>query len=224
MAPLTSLNYKKVFPVHAILALAFVAAFAIGSVNPAKADAASGLSCKVQKATLKLCSARTDNYKDCFNEADGQRELRTWLSMSAVRARRAEWKITAGQSEFADTLTVRRTTTSTSLPRRAVLTVTPSHPDQVTVSGFRIGNPSTFWGPLVTLTSSVKVDAPVKLIVRLKKSNGTELGHTSIYYRYDAAIANAPEGSIEYNGPGGRWFVGSRRTKTAWELGSGAQC
>jgi len=217
-------NVKKVLSVHAILALAFFASFTIGSVNPARADAAAGLPCKVQVATLKLCSARTDNYKACYNPDPATRELRTWLAMTSVRARSAKWVIVAGQSQFSRQLVMRRTTRSSTLPRRALLTITPKHREQVTEADFRVGDPSTFWGPLVAFTDPVTPTAGIKLTVRLRRSNGTELGHTVITYLYDAAIANAPAGSVEYNGPGGLWYVGSKQTQTDWELGSGAQC
>lgn len=215
---------KKVTSVHVILALAFIASFAVGSANPAKADARSGLSCASQLATLKLCSARTDNYKDCFNAPDNQRELRTWLAMTAVQARSATWKLTAGQSLFDHTLRVHRITPSGSLPRRALLVIRPTNPAQVTEAEFRVGDPSTFWGPIVTLTHEVSDAAPVRFSVRLTRTDGRELGHTTISYKYDSMLANAPVGSIEANGPGGRWYVGSKRTWTDWELGSGATC
>lgn len=209
-----------------IFAAAFVAAFAIVHATPVSAATPKPLACSAQPSSLRLCNVRTDNYKDCYNAPDDQRELRSWLPFTHVRAQGARWNLIPGQQEFLDTVRVRRVTSvrGRRLPRTAFLTVKPVTASQVTSIDYRIGDPATMFGPLVTFSEAVTSDAPVAIVASLARSNGALLGRTTATYRYDSVLAAAPLGSIEGNGPGGRWFVGKRRTLTDWELGSGAMC
>lgn len=168
--------------------------------------------------TLRIHDPITDNYKASFNADPSKPELRTWLAWRAVAAGGTSWRPTAPASfQFTQgavavnaddgrsgTLTVRVVSGSMSSP---VLVRTDA---TTAASGGR-------WGPLGTVGDRDALRAaPAQLALALVVE-GRELAAGVISYRYDATLAGVAPGHIEYNGPGGRWWVGSTATRTQEE-------
>lgn len=207
----------------AMLSLVAVVFALLGPSIPA-AHALAPLSCAAQKASLRLCGASTDNYKDCFNEADGRRELRTWLPWGAIRANGASYALVARQRQFGGVLRVRRTGGNRAMPGRAFVTLS-SRSSNIAALELRNGPPTTQWGAFVLLAQPADAAAPVRVDIRLhRQSDRRILARTSATYQHDPVLSGAAFGSAEFNGPGGRWFVGSRRTATDVELGRSSGC
>lgn len=185
---------------------------------------ASTLSCSVQTSSLRLCRARTDNYKDCYNAPDGARELRTWLAFSHVNAGGASYRVSAGQGRFQRSLAVTRIAGSTSMPSRAFLTAKAYDGPWATMQ-LRNDSSPALWGPLLRIDGVAALRAePVRVSIALWRTDGTHLAHVAVSYRYDTSLATAPSSSPEHNGPGGRWHVSGLRTATDVELGVDHRC
>jgi hypothetical protein len=71
------------------------------------------------------------------------------------------------------------------------------------------------WGPLLTI-DDVRGFAPMLFNVALAV-DGSTIALGRVAYRWDPALAAAPEGNLEFNGPGGRWLVGATATRTDQE-------
>jgi hypothetical protein len=200
------------------------------ATRAARAHLRPGLACtqRLQPASLRLCSVRTDNYKACYNGEPVRPDTRTWLSFASVRASGALYGRDSGQADGVNVplarVRVHRTGGDTHMPRRAVLVVrVVSSANNVSAVTFR-NDPGGLWGVLLQLRHQVRSGAPVVLRLRLLDHRGHTRAQDTVRYVYDTALANAPEGNVEYDGPGGRWQVGSHRTSTDWELGSPDAC
>lgn len=188
--------------------------------------AGGGLSCsaRMQGATLRLCGARTDNYKDCYNTPDELVETRTWLSMNQVRAFGAAYVVDADQSAFSVRLQLHRAYGHAGAPARVTMEARAITGSSIVASlVFRVDRSTGMWGPLVATTRRVAASEVVRLALTLRV-RGAIRARTLVSYRRDAALAQAAPGTIEYNGPGGRFWVDGRRTSTDVELGSMAEC
>ena len=212
-------------PVRLLLAL--LAASWCGVLAQAAPAVASGLSCSHQPASLKLCGARTDNYKDCYNAGfPGAPELRTWLGWFTVQVAGASYHVHPGQAQFPRHIAADRVSGRPGSPRHVILALSAiGGSGGARYLSFRNGPPAGEWGVFLQLTSrSALASSPVAIRILARTRAGNVLGHTTVSYRADAALAGAPPASPEYNGPGGRWYVGSRATRTDVELGTPARC
>lgn len=199
------------------LTLVFVSA-------PAHAYGA-GLRCTSQMAGLKLCGARTDNYKDCYNTPDNSRERRSWLSWYSLQAGGASYRIDSGAAQFSARPLVHRVGGNASQPSRGYLTVAATTGGNVRLLNFRNDPATQMWGVLLELRSVGRLrTARVRIRITLHAKDGRAIASTPASYRYDAALATAGRSSPEHNGPGGRWFVNSLRTRTDAELGARHDC
>jgi hypothetical protein len=207
--------------------LTFFAAVIAALTGFAQPVPAAPLTCAAQTASLRLCKARTDNYKDCYNTADDLRELRSWLAFTGLRARGVSWWLPTSTEQFPVTVTVRRQKKvpkrKRKLPRTATLQFTVTSGDASTIA--RHGPPTGMWGPLLTLGSSTShATSPVVVEAKLIRPSGGLLGTTTLSYTRVDALWNALASSPEHNGPGGRWYVGGHSTPTDVELGTPHSC
>lgn len=185
----------------------------------ASSASASGLSCKVQPAGLKLCGAQTDNYKACFN-ADDAPDSRTWMPFYLVQALGATYAPNRGQNQFTRRIVVHKVRGLSTAPTRGYLAIR-ALTGNVDFLQYRIGPPSTLFGPFFQLHDKAALEtARVRFTVTLRNSSGGTMATTAISYRYEPAFANADPSSPEYNGPGGRWWVVKLKTRTNVELGA----
>jgi hypothetical protein len=204
--------------------LTFFLGIALLAVVPAgSAQAATPVRCSDQGSTLRLCNARTDNYKACYNQSNT--DNRSWLAWNYVRAKGTNWKVVSGQSQFTTRITVQRTSAgSGGLPLRAFVRPNPLT-SNIASTMIRYGDPLTLWGVLMQLGDGADIAAKAPQVrIVLRTFQGKELGRATATYKYDSAIANAPDGDPEHNGAGGRWWLWNHATPTDIELGSGATC
>lgn len=161
----------------------------------------------------------TDNYKASYNEDPSKTELRTWLSLRTIVASGTTWAptppdsitVTAGGA-IAVTSADGRTGTLTVRFDAGPIASLSMRSDSLDVDSH--GK----WGPLVTITSrSALQSAPARFTLTLTDSDGATIATGGVSYRYDSAVANVASDSIEYNGPGGRWYVGATATRLNWE-------
>jgi hypothetical protein len=207
---------------------AALAGLSLGALLALAAPAAQArprpLSCANERGALRLCGAITDNYKDCYNPIDGQRETRTWLQARAVRARGANWRIVSGQGQFGAAMRLVKYSGNAAMPARATLSVAATSGGAST-SELRNGLPAGRFGPFLQLRSAATLDtAPVRVRLVLRGPGGARIATSVVEYRRDASLYRAAADSPEANGPGGRWYVGGVRTPTDIEVGMPASC
>ncbi|MCB0878047.1 MAG: hypothetical protein KDC46_03605 [Thermoleophilia bacterium] len=195
---------------RASAALALLVLLAGCVLAPARAHAATEV--------MYLDDPITDNYKASYNADPSAPERRTWLSMRSVTAAGTTWRpaepgsivVTSGGS----------VAVTGSDGRSATLTfATASGPVgtplvRVDPTGAQSGGR---WGPLVTVTDQATLRGTPGVLEFTLASGGATLATGSVSYRYDSQLANVASDHIEYNGPGGRWWVGATRTRTNWE-------
>jgi len=162
----------------------------------------------------------TDNYKASYNADPSETELRTWLSIKSIHAAGTTW----APAPPSETLTPAGGTVSVNAADGRTGTLTYRY-DSGPVDSMLVridpldAESHGKWGPLMSITSrSALQSAPVLFTLSLV-SGGATIGTGSVSYRHDASVANAPSSNIEYNGPGGRWYVGSTATRLNWESG-----
>jgi hypothetical protein len=173
-------------------------------------------------AVLGVGSVQTDNYKAGFNPNPGVRELRTWLAFKTVTAGSVVFRPAAlpvGSPTFKDPaagVTLRGSDGTT-----AVLTAQTTSPN-VTGPGLIRVDPDGNFGPLIQERSVTALQAsPIRETLELKRA-GVSLGTAAADYTYDARVAGAAAGTLEFNGPGGRWYVGGIPTRLNWEAAAPA--
>lgn len=218
-----SSSFKALLVWWLIVGVAVAFAAVAVAAEPA---AAAGLNCNVQAARLKLCGARTDNYKDCYNaDFPGAAETRTWLAWHTLRIGTASYRYRAGQNQFPRRLLVSKVSGPSTFPRNGYIALATSDTTNVAFSSFRIGPPAALWGVFLQVRDrNALAAAPIKFVVTLRNSGGARIARSFIDYRYDQALSDADSSSPEYNGPGGRWYVGTRAAATDVELGTPANC
>lgn len=164
---------------------------------------------------LRIEDPITDNYKASFNADPSKPELRTWLAWQAVAAAGTRWRpIAPSNFQFTNgSVAVNAEDGRSGTLDVRVLSGPMSSPVLVRTDATNAASGGR-WGPLGTLTDRDALrSSPAQLGLSLVV-DGTVLATGSISYRHDAALAAAPAGHLEYNGPGGRWFVGSTATRT----------
>ena len=159
--------------------------------------------------TMSLTDPITDNYKASFNPDPSKPELRTWLAMQRVEVAGTTWApvaprsiqvvsggtvVVQGADGRAGRLVVRTTSGPFGSPLVRIDPVSAS-------SGGR-------WGILAAVTDRGTLRTTPGVVALTLLVGSQEFGAGVVEYRYDAKFANAPAGNIEFNGPGGRWFVG----------------
>jgi outer membrane biosynthesis protein TonB len=88
--------------------------------------------------------------------------------------------------------------------------------DNVDGKSFRI-DPNGRFGPLIKVRDpALLVTTPITGSLAITVA-GMDVATAAISYRYDAAVASAPSTSIEFNGPGGRWWTAAGATRLDWE-------
>lgn len=160
----------------------------------------------------------TDNYKASYNDDPDVQETRTLLATKGIVVDGATWTphrgsdiiVTGGASVTVTSDDGRSGTLQASVLAGAVASLAIRIDPLDAESGGR-------WGPLITLADpDALATNPISLQLALVVDDAT-LGSGTVSYRYDEALATAPESSVEHNGPGGRWWVGSTRLRTDWE-------
>ena len=171
---------------------------------------------------MRLVDPVTDNYKASYGADPSVPENRTWLAIRSVAVAGTTWKpvepaeiridgaslTVVGADGRAGTLTA----TIASGPFRTIIHRTD--PTNVE-SGGR-------WGVLSTVTDRAELRTSPAVVRLALVVDGATIGVGTVSYRYDAALAGVAPGHIEYNGPGGRWYVGSTRTRTNEETAPAA--
>lgn len=161
----------------------------------------------------------TDNYKASYNADPSKPELRTWLAMQRIVVAGTTWQpvvpsaisvVSGGSVDVmaADGRSGRLVAQVASGPfgNPPLWRIDPASAS----SGGR-------WGILATVSDRQAL-ATTPARVQLTLFVGTEAFGTGLLeYRYDAKFANAAPGNIEYNGPGGRWYVGGVATRSQEE-------
>lgn len=165
-------------------------------------------------AALATVSPATDNYKARFNANPAATELRTWLSWKAIRVGGRNYRPVQGAPVLRSQLSMRSTD-----GRRIVLRVHSASANAAFTS-FRVGPQAGYSGVFMQIRNrTTLVRNPIRLRITASTPGGRRLASRTLHYRYDRSLANAPASSLEHNGPGGRWYVGSRRTRTNVEIG-----
>lgn len=165
-------------------------------------------------ATLTLVGPATDNYKAAYNPDTNAPENRTWLSWLRLRAAGTTWNVDDGQPLISERLRV-----TASNGRTAYLSAQTRSANAALLS-FRVGPQPLLWGLFLQLESRSHLQStPVAVQLYLHTAQGRVLARTSAGYRYDRSLAAAPAGSVEHNGPGGRWYVNGAATRTNVQIG-----
>lgn len=193
---------RRLIPVLLVLVSALVAAPGASAVE-----------------TMRLDDPITDNYKATFNGDPNTPELRTWLSTKRIVAAGTTWAPRSpGAIEFsaASSLEVLaadgRTGTLAAAVASGPMTSLFQRIDPVEVES------RGRWGPLGAVTDrTVLRSTPVRLSLALRGADDALLATGVVEYRHDAALAAVTSDHVEYNGPGGRWYVGGVGTRTNWE-------
>jgi hypothetical protein len=159
-----------------------------------------------------VCGAATDNYKASFNDDPDAPELRTWLALHELELDGVRYAPPASDTLLHETLTLQSAESPSDTIEVSVRIVSgPGSTLQL-----RTGPQRELWGPLLQLSSR---DALQSTPVLIELSTGDDSQPLRLEYRYDESLAQAPESSLEHNGPGGRWYVGGTATATNLELG-----
>ena len=195
--------------------------------GPSGTDATVTLSIQAAPAgTLTLVGPLTDNYKDEFEfPRTPERDLRTYMAFSGLQANGKEYKLVTEPAPGtkctdsachpnAGSQTVN--VISTDGTKTGTVTMTSTSPN-IQFKSFRVdgavpaaGAPPRF-GPLIQMFGPVQEAAPVNIDIILTV-DGVQY-KTTVTYKYEEDIYNAPPGNIENNGPGGRWWIGTTPTR-----------
>lgn len=161
----------------------------------------------------------TDNYKAVYNKDPAVREYRSWFAFREIRRGSVSYTPTAPPEGNQITIEYDRAVeVSGSDGTSALVTVSSTSADVMSIT-LRLG-PAGYWGPLLALNDVTSIRSrSVPVTVRLS-SGGVTLKERTVVYRYDDGLWNAPADSVEYNSPGGRWWVGCTRSRTNWEPAS----
>jgi hypothetical protein len=161
----------------------------------------------------KLNGPITDNYKARFNADPNVVERRTWLSMRSVTIGTAVFTPEVGQAQFTQSLRVRD---SRNRVRVATMAMSGANGQILTWrNDAAVGASQNRFGPLIQLRAkATPATGNVRVVISFRTLAGALVAAKIATYRYDQALANAPARSLEWNGPGGRWFVGSVATRT----------
>lgn len=175
----------------------------LGAIRPAAATAAT---------PLELMGAKTDNYKAIWNADPEVRENRTWLSFDRVMVGNVLYwpsNLPVDQDRvFTAEAPVTGNDGSTGVVRIS------AGPD-VQLKSFRTERADRF-GPLLALADTMANDRKVSITLSLER-NGVVVASTVVDYHFEDDIYNAPRDSVEYNSPGGRFWVGCTPTSLDWE-------
>lgn len=190
----------------AALTLAATALVAGGALSPASAA-----------SRLTSAGAFTDNYKASYNADPTATELRTWLAMRRVAAAGVTYTpVSVPATGFRFVAASTGLAVKGSDGSRAVLSARTGSSNALGQGFFRI-DASGLFGLLIQERSREALRAgPVREVLSLVRGT-TLLAQLRADYTYDAAVFDAAPGSIEYNGPGGRWWVDGVATRLNWQ-------
>lgn len=172
-----------------------------------------GLACEVQPGPMRLCGASTDNYKASFNADPDEPERRTWLAIHELELDGRRYRVEEGQPLQPEVARL-----------EAVdgdgdgIEVVPELIEGPATVALRVGPQQGLWGPLLTLEHD-QVTADAKIVLELRVRGSDTAASVRLEYVRDEELAEAPAGSLEHGGPGGRWLVDGIPTATNLELG-----
>lgn len=173
------------------------------------------------EAVMVLDDPITDNYKASYNANPDVPELRTWLALNSITVDGKRWRPFAPNQITIHPNGTVKLTRGDGLSAQLIAAVMAGPMTKPLLQRVdSLDAPSKGrWGPLGTLTSRAALkDTPVVISLKLiSDSDQSVLATGMISYRYDANLASVGPQHIEYNGPGGRWFVGNTRTRTQEE-------
>ena len=168
--------------------------------------------CVPVKSPVQLCAAWTDNYKASFNDDPDVPEGRTWLAIKHLRRGGKDLSPVAAE-QIQERPDLCRAGVQSCVGSTATLNIQRGR-ELVQLATFRVGPQPDQWGPLLQLYRPLR--AGERVVVALEQEGKAGL---LLEYRYDPSIAKAAPGSLEFNGPGGRWYIGGIHTPTNVELG-----
>lgn len=172
-----------------------------------------GLACSVQRGSMRLCGASTDNYKASFNARPDEPERRTWLAIDELELDGRRYRVAEGQPLQAEAVRL----VPVDGRGDAVEVVLELLEGPATVA-LRVGPQLGLWGPLLTLERD-QVPEDAEIVVELRVRGGTDDASVRLEYVRDEDLAEVPADSLEHGGPGGRWLVDGTPTATNLELG-----
>lgn len=167
---------------------------------------------------LSLVDPVTDNYKACYNADPDAPEPRTWLTLAAVEVDGVRYADPPdGVRSIEDGLPL-------TAPDGTQATLRASADDAAATVALRAQ--ARRFGPLITVADLATLpSAPVTVEVVLEV-DGDAVATARVAYRHDPeVVAAAGPGTLEHNGPGGRWVVAEEATPMNWEAeGTGPAC
>jgi hypothetical protein len=168
-----------------------------------------------------VTSAVSDNYKACYNDPRALvRETRTWLQLRGLTFDGTAYApIPTDRFLAADSVLALRATNGATATASFRLVSGPGR-----FATIRVDGPNA-WGPLPTVGTTEQLAAqPLTMQMVVRSSTGAS-DTVDLSYRQDPAFVAAAFGTLEFNGPGGRWHVDGTRLATDWEQrGAGDRC
>lgn len=167
--------------------------------------------------TATASGAYTDNYKASFNADPTVWESRTWLAMRSLSANGvgytpASLPAAGGSYAAGDTGMSLRASDGGS----ATLTAATTSTNALGQGYFRTDANGDFGLLMQEKSRDALKTAPIHEVLSVVRG-GVVVATLSADYTYDAAVFNATAPSLEYNGPGGRWYVNGVATRLNWE-------
>jgi hypothetical protein len=163
---------------------------------------------------LTVTAPVTDNYKAQWNANPQARELRSWLSFDVVGAAGTTWKPAAPGDIV---VTGGSVAVNAADGRSARLSARVVQGAATVLLRYDHAARGAKFGPLISLTDPDALAAnPVRVQLTLT-SNDVTFASGTVEYRDEPAFDDLPSDHLEYNGPGGRWYVGGSAIRTDWE-------
>ncbi|MCZ4496748.1 MAG: hypothetical protein JWM25_1331 [Thermoleophilia bacterium] len=163
---------------------------------------------------LTVTAPATDNYKAQWNANPQVRELRSWLSFDVIGAAGTSWKPTAPGDIV---VTGGPVSVVGADGRSAKLTARVTQGAATVLLRYDHAARGAKFGPLISLTDpNTLASNPVRVQLALT-SNDVTFASGIVEYRDESAFDDLPSDHLEYNGPGGRWYVGGAAIRTDWE-------
>ena len=195
---------------------AFVAAAAVvagtfvgllGSATPASATAAD---------TASVQGAFTDNYKASYNGDPNAYDLRTWLAFHSITVGGVAYTPATIPAAISFVNATDGMAVKDANGNQAVLTASTTSTNVFNQGFFRI-DPNGDFGLLQQENSRAALQTAAIPELLTVSRGGVALGSLTASYTYADDVFNVPSTSIEYHGPGGRWWVAGAPTRLNWE-------
>jgi hypothetical protein len=187
----------------------------LGAIAVAGSGALAGAA---HASAFELVAPVTDNYKAQYNADPTAPELRTWLSSSALDVDGLQFTVASPPADHVFTAAADGIDLTAPDGTVAHLTASTTSPNSSGQGAFRVDSSGDF-GILATVKDRAALQSSPILESLTVASGGQILASSTVVYSYDPDVADAPPGSIEYNGPGGAWLVDGQVTALDWQAG-----